>query len=111
MGFIRRMLAVALGLGASALAIKILQDYNKDRYIEGEFVELPGQDEHAPQPAEPAEDAAPVYPAPTPDAGPNVNPVTLGAAQRPLDENGRLDPTRIADPADFGDWDDLGCRG
>ena len=108
MGFIRRMLAIALGLGAGVLAIKILQNYNKDRYIEGEFVELSGQGEKAqpaPQPAEP------VRPAQKPDNGPNVNPVTLGTAERPLDANGRLDPTRIADPADFGDWDDLGCQG
>lgn len=108
MGFIRRMLAIALGLGAGVLAVKILQDYNKDRYIEGEFVELSGREDEA-EAAHPA--AQPVRPAPVPDAGPNVNPVTLGTAQRPLDENGRLDPTRIADPADFGDWDDLGCRG
>ena len=107
MGFIRRMLAIALGLGASALAVKILQDYNKDRYIEGEFVELSGREGETEHPA-PAE---PVRPVAGPDAGPNVNPVTLGTAQRPLDENGRLDPTRIADPADFGDWDDLGCQG
>ena len=47
MGFIRRMLAIALGLGAGVLAIKILQDYNKDRYIEGEVVELSGQEGEA----------------------------------------------------------------
>ena len=50
MGFIRRMLAIALGLGAGVLAIKILQDYNKDRYIEGEFVELSGQEGEADHP-------------------------------------------------------------
>lgn len=109
MGFIRRMLAIALGLGAGVLAIKILQNYNKDRYIEGEFVELSGQDGEAESPRPAHEE--PVHPAQKPDNGPNVNPVTLGAAERPLDANGRLDPTRIADPADFGDWDDLGCQG
>lgn len=113
MGFIRRMLAIALGLGAGVLAIKILQDYNKDRYIEGEFVELSGQEGEADHPhaAAQPQPAEPVHPAQKPDNGPNVNPVTLGTADRPLDANGRLDPTRIADPADFGDWDDLGCQG
>ena len=46
-----------------------------------------------------------------PDGGPNPNPVTLGAAEKPLDENGKLDPTRIASAEDFGDWDDLSCQG
>lgn len=106
MGFIRRILAIGLGLGASVLAVKIVQNYDRNRYIEGEFTELSGREEEPEAPASP-----PPRPAQKPDNGPNVNPVTLGAAERPVDENGRLDPTRIADPADFGDWDDLGCQG
>lgn len=106
MGFIRRILAIGLGLGASVLAVKIVQNYDRNRYIEGEFTELPGREEEPEAPAAP-----PPRPAQKLDNGPNVNPVTLGAAERPVDENGRLDPTRIADPADFGDWDDLGCQG
>ena len=49
-------------------------------------------------------------PAPATDA-PNANPVQLGAAEAPVGEDGKLDPTRIASPEDFGNWDDLGCRG
>ena len=26
-------------------------------------------------------------------------------------EDGKLDVTKIADPADFGDWDEQGCKG
>lgn len=111
MGFIRRILAIGLGLGASVLAVKILQNYERDRYIEGEFTELFDREEEPAAPAAQPQPAEPARPAQKPDNGPNVNPVTLGAAERPVDENGRLDPTRIADPADFGDWDDLGCQG
>ena len=38
--------------------------------------------------------------------------VPLGG-ETPLqrDENGHVDPATIADPNDFQDWDDMGCRG
>lgn len=107
MGFIRRFLSIGLGLAAGAFALKLLRDYNDDGHIEGEYVEVPLTEDDAPQPAgqEP-----PRRPA-APDAGPNPNPVHLGAAEKPLTEDGKLDATRIASPEDFGDWDDLGCRG
>lgn len=60
----------------------------------------------APVSGEPAAEAAQAA-----DETPNVNPVTLGTAEKPLTGDGKLDPTRIASPEDFGDWDDLGCQG
>ena len=59
-----------------------------------------------------AADQPPVaaHPAPAEDA-PNVNPVELGAVEVPRTEDGKYDATRIADPADFGDWDEQGCKG
>ena len=33
------------------------------------------------------------------------------AAVVPVDADGKLDPTRIASPEDFANWDDLGCQG
>ena len=42
---------------------------------------------------------------------PNHYTVTLGSQEAPRDEDGKFDPTRIASPEDFGDWDDLGCQG
>ena len=65
-------------------------------------------------PAEPA--AAPAAPADReepafdPDA-PNPNPVEAGPAVAPKDENGKFDPTKIADASDFGDWEEQGCKG
>lgn len=64
---------------------------------------------HQPQtiPAAPADSARPAY---DPEA-PNVNPVEAGPAVAPRDENGNFDPTKIADPNDFGDWEEQGCQG
>lgn len=106
MGFIRRFLSIGLGLAAGALAVKLLRDYNDDGHIEGEYVEVPLTEDTGEQPAA----AEQPHPA-APDAGPNPNPVDLGAAEKPFTADGRLDATRIASPEDFGDWDDLGCRG
>ena len=49
--------------------------------------------------------------APAGDDTPNANPVELGAVEVPKTEDGKLDVTKIADPADFGDWDERGCKG
>lgn len=58
-------------------------------------------------PAEPADSAAPAF---DPEA-PNPNPVEAGPAVAPKDENGKFDPTKIADASDFGDWEEQGCKG
>ena len=42
---------------------------------------------------------------------PNPNPVEAGPAIAPKDENGKFDPTKIADVSDFGDWEEQGCKG
>ena len=42
---------------------------------------------------------------------PNPNPVEIGPAVAPKDENGKFDPTKIADASDFGDWEEQGCKG
>ena len=108
MGWIRRFLSIGLGLAAGALAVKLLRDYNDDGHIEGEYVEVPLTEDDEAQPA--GQEEA-VHVPERPDLGPNPNPVDLGAAQKPLTADGKLDATRIASPEDFGDWDDLGCRG
>ena len=42
---------------------------------------------------------------------PNPNPVEAGPAVAPKDENGKFDPTKIAEASDFGDWEEQGCKG
>ena len=42
---------------------------------------------------------------------PNPNPVEVGPAVAPKDENGKFDPTKIAEASDFGDWEEQGCKG
>ena len=96
--------------------------------------EAKAADDAAEQPAAPAEAAAPEAPAePAAEApaanepvalpdlseerpvydpeAPNPNPVEAGPAVAPKDENGKFDPTKIADVSDFGDWEEQGCKG
>ena len=42
---------------------------------------------------------------------PNPNPVEVGPAVAPKDENGKFDPTKIAEASDFGDREEQGCKG
>lgn len=90
--------------------------------------EVPVQTPDTPQPApvQPAETPAPAQSAPEQeqpivrpvtyrpvrpqDGGPNVNPVE-SHTQKPPMVDGKVDPTQIAAPEDFADWDDLGCQG
>ena len=44
------------------------------------------------------------------EGGPNVNPVEHHTPAPPV-VDGKVDPTQIAAPEDFADWDDLGCQG
>ena len=127
MGMMRRLIAVGVGLAAGAVAATVLKKLNDPILDEDEVMIPPQQPEEADEtvetPAaaeEPAEEpAAPAAeegkaeePAPAPATDtPNANPVQLGAAEAPVGEDGKLDPTRIASPEDFGNWDDLGCRG
>lgn len=64
---------------------------------------------HAEEPAAPSgpDEERPGY---DPEA-PNPNPVEAGPAVAPKDESGRVDPTRIAEASDFGDWEEQGCKG
>ena len=132
MGMMRRLIAVGVGLAAGAAAATVLKKLNDPILDEDEVmippqlpekadetVEAPAAAEEpaeatAQEPTEPAaEEAKAEEPAPAPAAAdaPNTNPVQLGAAEAPVGEDGKLDPTRIASPEDFGNWDDLGCRG
>ena len=74
----------------------------------------PAEEPAAPETeAAPAEAAEPVTlpdqseerPVCDPEA-PNPNPVEAGPAVAPKDENGKFDPTKIADVSDFGDWEE-----
>ena len=64
--------------------------------------------EEAAAPAAPAEGGE--KPVCDPEA-PNPNPVEAGPAVAPKDENGKFDPTKIAEASDFGDWEEQGCKG
>lgn len=83
-----------------------------------------GEAKAAAEAAAPAEETAPAEaaePVTLPDLSeerpvcdpeaPNPNPVEAGPAVAPKDENGKFDPTKIADVSDFGDWEEQGCKG
>lgn len=132
MSLLKKLVGLAVGAAAVGAAAYLL---NRDEHTE-EYEHIVGpEDEVETDSAEPAEDAsaaaetpapadpenvpaeaedaaAKVQPAPAKaDETPNANPVELGAVEVPKTEDGKLDATKIADPADFGDWDEQGCKG
>lgn len=132
MSLLKKLVGLAVGAAAVGAAAYLL---NRDEHTE-EYEHIVGpEDEVEADSAEPAEDAsaaaetpapadpenvhaeaedaaAEVQPAPAKaDETPNVNPVELGAVEVPKTEDGKLDTTKIADPADFGDWEEQGCKG
>ena len=132
MSLLKKLAGLAVGaaaLGAAAYVLKNREHGEEYEHIVGPEDEVetdsaePAEDASAaaetPAPADPenvpaeAEDtAAEVQPAPAKaDETPNANPVELGAVEVPKTEDGKLDATKIADPADFGDWEEQGCKG
>ena len=132
MSLLKKLVGLAVGAAAVGAAAYLL---NRDEHTE-EYEHIVGpEDEVETDSAEPAEDAsaaaetpapadpenvpaeaedaaAGVQPAPAKaDETPIVNPVELGAVEVPKTEDGKLDATKIADPADFGDWEEQGCKG
>ncbi len=91
----------------AAEAEKTAQAYaEEEAKAEASSPEAPAEeDEAAPQP-EMSQDK----PAYDPES-PNPNPVEAGPAVAPKDENGKFDPTHIAEASDFGDWEEQGCKG
>lgn len=132
MSLLKKLVGLAVGAAAVGAAAYLL---NRDEHTE-EYEHIVGPEDEVetdsaepaenasaaaetPAPADPenvpaeAEDAAAeVQPAPAKaDEPPIVNPVELGAVEVPKTEDGKLDATKIADPADFGDWEEQGCKG
>lgn len=132
MSLLKKLVGLAVGAAAVGAAAYLL---NRDEHTE-EYEHIVGpEDEVETDSAEPTEDAsaaaetpppadpenvpaeaedtaAEVQPAPAKtDETPIVNPVELGAVEVPKTEDGKLDATKIADPADFGDWEEQGCKG
>ena len=72
----------------------------------------PAEEPAAPESeAAPAEAAEPVTLPDLSEERPVCDPVEAGPAVAPKDENGKFDPTKIADVSDFGDWEEQGCKG
>lgn len=137
MSFWKHLPAIALGAALGAAAYFLTRSKGEQEHIVGSEAEVENTDSAetagpetdapaqppvpetpapeaepaaAPEvaPAEPAQQTAPAAPA---EDLPNINPVEQGPAQTPLTGDGKVDPTKIADPAIAGDWEETGCKG
>ena len=128
MSLLKKLFGLAVGAAAVGTAVYVLQKHGHSE----EYEHIVGPEDEAETASSEPETDAPVeetpsaaafpendaadqppvaaHPAPAEDA-PNVNPVELGAVEVPRTEDGKYDATKIADPADFGDWDEQGCKG
>ena len=111
-----RILGTAAAVAVTGAAIVVLDQILNDKApLHVEEIEFP---EDAENDAEEAAKTAQAYADGETKAegeakaeAPNPNPVEVGPAVAPKDENGKFDPTKIADASDFGDWEEQGCKG
>ena len=105
-----RILGTAAAVAVTGAAIVVLDQILNDKApLHVEEIEFP---EDAENDAEEAAKTAQTYAEGEAKAeAPNPNPVEVGPAVAPKDENGKFDPTKIADASDFGDWEEQGCKG
>ena len=111
-----RILGTAAAVAVTGAAIVVLDKILNDKApLHVEEIEFP---EDAENDAEEAAKTAQAYAegetkveSEAKAEGPNPNPVEVGPAVAPKDENGKFDPTKIADASDFGDWEEQGCKG
>lgn len=111
-----RILGTAAAVAVTGAAIVVLDQILNDKApLHVEEIEFP---EDAENDAEEAAKTAQAYAegetkveGEAKAEGPNPNPVEVGPAVAPKDENGKFDPTKIAEASDFGDWEEQGCKG
>ena len=120
MAFFRHLLPLLTGAALGCAATLLAQRYSN--LVEHEHIVGPEAFDNAAEPAAdapetPEAEAEPAAPAGTPvypvadDSAVNPNPVQDHTDPVPTTEDGKMDPTAIAKPEDFADWDDLGCQG
>ena len=126
MSLLKKLVGLTIGaaaVGAAAYFLNRNEHTEEYEHIWGPEDEADAEDGTA-ETAEPADDAsaeaeeapaapeetaaAPVEEAPEAEAAPVQAPA---GDDTPKTEDGKLDVTKIADPADFGDWDEQGCKG
>ena len=118
MAFFRHLLPLltgaALGCAATLLAQRYAQQGEPEHIVGPEaFDDAAEPAADAPEtPETEAEPAAPagVHPGADDSAG-HPTPGPDPTEKAPTTEDGKMDPTAIAKPEDFADWDDLGCQG
>lgn len=109
MKLLKALLGAGVLAGAAVAAVKLIEKFDERKNAEWTAVLGDFPDDMVVQP-EMAETAEVIYTnADTYPPTPNVNPVDAAAAA-PVTQNGKLDPTKIASPEDFQNWDELGCQ-
>lgn len=111
-----RILGTAAAVAVTGAAIVVLDQILNDKApLHVEEIEFP---EDAENDAEEAAKTAQAYAegetkveGEAKAEAPNPNPVEVGPAVAPKDENGKFDPTKIAEASDFSDWEEQGCKG
>ena len=111
-----RILGTAAAVAVTGAAIVVLDQILNDKApLHVEEIEFP---EDAENDAEEAAKTAQAYAegetkveGEAKAEAPNPNPVEVGPAVAPKDDNGKFDPTKIAEASDFGDWEEQGCKG
>lgn len=127
MSLLKKLAGLAVGaaaVGAAVYVLKMREHGEEYEHIVGPEDEVeassaePEADASAEAEQAPAADTDAVFqppvaahPVQTGDDTPNANPVELGAVEVPKTADGKYDATKIADPADFGDWEEQGCKG
>ena len=117
MGMMRRLLSISTGLAAGVMAYKLLERYNRKNRMGAELQDMDlddfSADGYSYTDSGEEEDGEKGEVSQNTAAFDFVkeNPVMRPAETLPRDKDGKIDPSHIADPADFADWDDLGCRG
>lgn len=121
MSLFRNLFSIAVGAAVGCVATLVLQQYEREQEDAADCVyEYKFDHEHTEGPEADAAEAPNAAPAPEPAAPvqretqqpgtPNVNPVA-DVADAPRTANGKVDPSTIASPEDFADWDQYGCQG
>ena len=111
-----RILGTAAAVAVTGAAIVVLDQILNDKApLHVEEIEFPedaeNDAEEAAKPAQAYAEGETKVEGEAKAEAPNPNPVEVGPAVAPKDENGKFDPTKIADASDFGDWEEQGCKG
>lgn len=102
--------AAVAAAGAAVVFVDKLMQKQQDKIDEMIRTAPETDPEEAPQQPEQEKPVYCAVPEPVGEDRPNPNPVMAKPIETPRTEDGKIDVSKLCDPADFCDWDDLGCQ-